>query len=326
MWRWTKRALIGLGGLLVVTPLIGATYQWFATRHDLAGSPPPGRLLDVGGHRLHLWCMGSGSPAVILENGLGGSSAAWGFVQADVAGFTQVCSYDHAGMGYSDPGPSPRTTRRIVHELARLLDVGGIQGPVVLVGASLGGFTVRLFASEYAPRAAGLVLVDASHEDQEIDVPRMAPLMPLLAATGVLRLAGMSLGLDPASLAPPVRGFARATRFRTAGYRAAVDEFVHARESAAEVKATRRPLTIPLVVVTAGRGADAAWRALQADQVGLSRRGCQVVAEESGHVVAVDQPQVVVEAIRATVSAARGNDDVGLCASPGGRTDSSRPH
>lgn len=324
MWSWTKRALIGLGGLIVLAALTGATYQWMATRRDLAASPPPGRLVDVGGHRLHLWCMGSGSPAVILENGLGGSTPAWGFVQPDVAGFTQVCSYDHAGMGYSEPGPSPRTTRRVVHELGRLLDAGGIHGPLVLVGASLGGFTVRLFASEYAPRVAGLVLVDASHEDQEIDVPRTAPLMPLLASTGVLRLAGMSLGLDPASLAPSVRGFARATRFRTAGYRAAVDAFMHARESAAEVKASRRPLTIPVVVVTAGRGADAEWRALQADQVGLSRRGCQVVAEESGHVVAVDQPQVVVEAIRATVDAAKGND-VLPCGSAGGPADSSRP-
>jgi pimeloyl-ACP methyl ester carboxylesterase len=324
MWRWTRRALIGLGGVLVLAALMGATYQGIATRRDLAASPPPGRLVDVGGHRLHVWCMGSGSPAVILENGLGGSTAAWGHVQPDVAGFTQVCSYDHAGMGYSDPGPSPRTTRRIVHELARLVDRSGISGPLVLVGASLGGFTVRVFASEYAPRVAGLVLVDASHEDQQIDVPRVAPLMPLLASAGVLRLAGMSLGLDPASLPPPVRGFARATRFRTAGYRAAVDEFRHARESAAEVKATRRKLTIPVVVVTAGRGADAEWRALQADQVGLSERGCQVVAEESGHVVAVDQPQIVVEAIRATVSAARGNE-VLLCGSPGGPKDASRP-
>jgi pimeloyl-ACP methyl ester carboxylesterase len=269
--------------------------------------------------------MGSGSPAVVLENGLGGSTPAWGHVQPHVAGFTQVCSYDHAGLGYSDPGPSPRTTRRIVHELARLLDAGGIQGPVILVGASLGGFTVRLFASEHAPRAAGLVLVDASHEDQDIDVPRIAPLMPLLAATGVLRLSGMSMGLDPASLAPEVRGFARATQFRTAGYRAAVDEFVHARESADDIRATRRRLDVPVVVVTGDRGSDAAWRALQADQARLSERGCLVVAERSGHVVAVDQPQIVVEAIRAVVDAARGGNDGGPCAGRFGRKDTARP-
>ena len=107
MWRWTRRVLLGLGGLLVLAVLVGTTYQWIATRRDLAASPPPGRLVDVGGHRLHIWCMGRGSPAVVLENGLGGSTPAWGHVQPHVAGFTQVCSYDHAGLGYSDPGPSP---------------------------------------------------------------------------------------------------------------------------------------------------------------------------------------------------------------------------
>ena len=313
MRRWTKRTLIGLGGLLVVAALAGATYQWIATRNDLAANPPPGRLVEVGGHKLHIWCTGSGAPAVVLESGLGGSSADWGFVQPEVAAFTRVCSYDRAGMGYSDPGPSPRTTRRIAHELAQLLDRSGIGGPLVLVGASIGGLAVRVFASEHAQRVAGLVLVDASHEDQEMDVPRIPPFVPLLSSVGIFRLLGVSFGLTPAALAPSVRDFARATSFRAAAYQATADEGIHLRESAAEVKASRRKLTIPMVVVTAGRGADAVWRDQQRDQVGLSQRGCQVIAEQSGHVVAVDQPQVVVDAIRATVDAARGRNDVPLC-------------
>jgi pimeloyl-ACP methyl ester carboxylesterase len=313
MWRWTKRVLIGLGGLLIVAAISGAAYQWIATRRDLAATPPPGRLVDVGGHRLHIWCTGSGAPSVVLETGLGGSSADWGFIQPEVARFARVCSYDRAGMGYSDPGPSPRTTRRIADELRELLDRSGVGGPVILVGASIGGLAARVFASAHAERLAGLVLVDASHEDQEEDVPRIAPLVPFLASAGVLRLLGVSLGLPPASLEPSVRGFARATRFRAAGYRAAVDEIMHLRESAAEVRATRRKLTVPVVVVTAGRGADAVWRDLQRDQVGLSQRGCQVIAEQSGHAVAVGQPQVIVDAIRATVDAARGRRDVALC-------------
>jgi hypothetical protein len=105
--KLTKRVLIGLCSPLIVAVIAGATYQWAATRRDLAATPPPGRLVDVGGHRLHIWCTGSGTPSVILETGLGGSSADWGFVQPEVAGFTRVCSYDRAGMGYSDPGPSP---------------------------------------------------------------------------------------------------------------------------------------------------------------------------------------------------------------------------
>jgi pimeloyl-ACP methyl ester carboxylesterase len=313
MWRWTKRVLIGLSSLLVVAAIAGATYQWAATRRDLAATPAPGRLVDVGGHRLHIWCTGSGTPSVILETGLGGSSADWGFVQPEVAGFTRVCSYDRAGMGYSDPGPSPRTTRRIAHELARLLDRGGVSGPVVLVGASLGGLTARVFASEHAERVAGLVLVDASHEDQKEDVPRIAPFVPFLSSVGVFRLLGISFGPPPAALAPSVRGFARATAFRAAGQKAAVDEILHLQQSAAEVRATRRKLTVPVVVVTAGLGDDAGWRDLQRDQVGLSQRGCQVIADQSGHAVAVGQPQVVVDAIRATVDAARGRPDVALC-------------
>jgi len=306
MWRWTKRMLVAVAGLVVAVVGAGATYQWIATHNELAANPPPGRLVDVGGHKLHILCTGTGSPTVVLESGLGGSSADWGFVQPGVGAFTQVCSYDRAGMGYSEPGPSPRTARRLAHEMGRLLDRSGIAGPLVLVGASLGGFTVRVFASEQPQRVVGLVLVDASHEDQELNVPRLAPFMPFLSSVGVARFLGMPLGPPPDSLPPSVRGAARATCFRAAAYRAAVDEIVHVRDSAAEVRAGRRQLSIPLVVVTGGRGSDAVWRDLQRDQIGLSRQACQVVAEESGHVVAIGQPQAVVGAIRSTVNAARG--------------------
>jgi pimeloyl-ACP methyl ester carboxylesterase len=191
MWRWTTRVLVGLCSLIVVTALTGALYQTIATRKDLAVAPPPGQLVDIGGFRLHLWCTGNGAPAVILDTGLGGSSAGWGFVQPDVARFTRVCSYDRAGMGYSDPGPSPRTARRIANELAKL--------------------------------------------------------------------------------------------------------------------------TIPLVVVTGARGADENWRQWQQDLTSLSERGCLMIARQSGHVVSVDQPEVVVEAIRAIVDTARGRNAVSLC-------------
>jgi pimeloyl-ACP methyl ester carboxylesterase len=302
---WLKRVVAGACLLLVVAAIAGATYQWLATRRDLAATPPPGRLVDVCGHRLHIWCTGSGAPAVVLEAGLGGSTAVWGFVQPEVAKLTQVCSYDRAGMGYSDAGPSPRTARRLAGELARLLEAGGLEGPVVVVGASVGGLIARVLASEHPDRVAGLVLVDASHESQKEDVPAVLPLMPFLATLGVPRLAGFSLGLPPESLPPAVRGWANATRFRTSGYRAAASELSHFPASAAEVKATRRRLDIPLVVVTAGRGSNDAWQDLQRDQMSLSPYGCQVVAHQSGHAIPVGQPEVVVDAIRATVGVVR---------------------
>jgi pimeloyl-ACP methyl ester carboxylesterase len=313
MWRWITRVLIGLCGVVIVAVIAGATYQWIATWQDLAATPPPGRLVDVGGHNLHIWCTGSGAPSVILDTGLGATSADWGLVQPEVAEFTRVCSYDRAGMGYSDAGPSPRTTRRLARELAQLLERGGVSGPLILVGASTGGFTVRVFASDHSERVAGLVLVDASHEDQKEDVPRIARFVPILSSIGVFRLLGVSFGPPPASLAPDVQGFARATSFRAAGYQAAADELLHLTESTEEVRRTRRTLSVPVVVVTAGRGIDPKWNDLQRDQVGLSQRGCQVIAGQSGHVVALDQPEVIVDAIRATVDASRGRTDIALC-------------
>jgi len=315
MRRWTLRILVGLCGLIVVIALTGATYQWLATRKDLAATPPPGHLVDIGGYRLHLWCTGDGAPAVILDTGLGGSTPDWGFVQPEVARFTRVCSYDRAGMGYSDPGPSPRTARRIASELAELLARSGIGGPVVLVGASIAGFNVRVFASDHRDRAAGLVLVDASHEDQAHEVPRMARLVPLLSTIGVLRLFGISFGQRVESVAPSVRQFARATSFRAAGYQAAADEIINIRESASEVRSSRRTLTIPVLVVSGGQGADETWRRLQRDQASLSQRGCLMIAQQSGHVVSLDQPGIVVDAIRTVVETARGHD-VPLCATP----------
>ena len=313
MRRWTTGILIGLCGLIVVAALSGAVYQWVATRRELAATPPPGQLVDVGGHRLHLWCMGNGAPTVILDTGLGGTTADWGFVQPDVARFARVCAYDRAGMGYSDRGPSPRTARRIANELAELLTRSGNTGPVVLVGASIAGFGVRVFASEQPDRVAGLVLVDASHEDDVHEVPRMARFVPVLATTGVFRMLHVSFGQRLESLAPAVRQFARATSFRSAGLQTAADELQHIPESASDVRRSRRALTVPVLVVTGGRGSDENWRRLQRDQSSLSDRGCLIVAQQSGHVVAVDEPDVVVDAIRSVVEMARGHD-VPLCA------------
>jgi pimeloyl-ACP methyl ester carboxylesterase len=147
-------------------------------------------------------------------------------------------------MGYSDPGPSPRTARRIASELATLLDRSGIAGPVVLVGASIAGFNVRVFASDHPERAAGLVLVDASHEADAHEVPGMARFVPLLSTVGVFRLLGVSFGGNVESLPPSVRRYAQATSFRAAGYRRQLTKSFTFEESVSEVRSSRRKLTI----------------------------------------------------------------------------------
>lgn len=316
MWRRTKRVVLVLVGLFVVAAIGGAAYQSYASRKDLAATQPPGQLVDVGGHRLHIWCIGSGMPAVILDSGLGGTAFDWADVQPEVAKYTQVCSYDRAGMGYSDPGPTPRTSVRIANELLELLKRSSISTPVVLVGASFGGFNVRIFASEYSDRVAGLVLVDARHEDESArsaaaglppEEPWYAMLVPVAGSLGILRLMGITLGPPPAFTPPSVRSFVSATAYRTSRYATMANELIHAQESMAQVRQSRRLLSIPVIVLSAGRrppgrGAEIQLE-LQRDQAKLSSRSCLVIAERSGHVIAHDQPELLVNSIRAVIDA-----------------------
>ena len=127
----------------------------------------PGQLVDAGGFRLNLYCMGSGSPAVVFDSGWGDWAPAWSKVQPQIAKWTRTCSYDRAGTGFSDPGPMPRTSVRIAEELRTALHHAGISGPYILVGSAFGGDNVRTFADLYMDEVAGLVLDDADPTDVE---------------------------------------------------------------------------------------------------------------------------------------------------------------
>jgi pimeloyl-ACP methyl ester carboxylesterase len=307
--------------VLVALGAAGAVWQWARSRQGMAATPAPGVLVDVGGHSLHIWCTGSGEPTVVLDTGLGGTAFDWGSVQPAVAEFTRVCSYDRAGMGYSDAGPGPRTARQIASELTALLDTSDIRRPVVLVGASIGAWNVRLFASTHADRVAGLVLVDPRHEQQgsrlaEVEAREtpawirwVAMLAPAVGHLGIARAAGIAPGLPPAVLSPAVRNYAEATRFRASALIAAGSELRHARESEEQVAGSKRVLSAPLVVVSAGRNRNSrvaeVLDSLQKEHLQLSTRSCRVIATASGHAVALDQPEIVVGAIRAVIAASR---------------------
>ncbi len=121
----------------------------------------PGQLVSVAGARLNLYCMGTGSPAVIFDSGWEDWAPAWAIVQPAVARWTRACSYDRAGAGYSEAGPMPRTSVRIADELRSALHHAGVKGPYILVGHAFGGDNVRTFAVRYPAETAGLVLVEA---------------------------------------------------------------------------------------------------------------------------------------------------------------------
>lgn len=131
---------------------------------ETSGFPPLGRLVDIGGYRLHLHCTGEGDPTVVLIAGGGDFSFDWSLVQPNVSHFARVCSYDRAGLAWSDPGPLPRTVRQDAYELHSLLSAARVPAPYLLVGHSMGGLIARLYADRYANEVAGIVLVDATSE------------------------------------------------------------------------------------------------------------------------------------------------------------------
>jgi pimeloyl-ACP methyl ester carboxylesterase len=153
-------ALIWITATVLVGAALGLLYEALGTRRDARNYPPPGRLVDIGTHRLHILEKGSGPIALILEAGLMSTVLSWSGLQQELAKSYRVISYDRAGLGWSDLGPMPRTSGLIVDELHRLLAQAKIAPPYILVGHSFGGLTMPLFASKYPQEVTGLVLVD----------------------------------------------------------------------------------------------------------------------------------------------------------------------
>jgi pimeloyl-ACP methyl ester carboxylesterase len=162
----------------------------FSAAASSGGSAPadivyarPGQLVDAGGFRLNLYCMGSGSPAVVFDSGWEDWAPAWSKVQPQIAKWTRVCSYDRAGAGFSDPGPMPRTSVRAAEELHTALHNAGVGGPYILVASAFGADNMRVFADRYMPEVAGLVMVDGDpdeFEPRKVDVPRRGDI-PIVA-------------------------------------------------------------------------------------------------------------------------------------------------
>ena len=164
---WNRGCIVAIALLIFTLSVSGR--QSTNTR----GYPPPGKLVDLGGWRIHINCTGEdkpNTPTVVLESGSGDFSFDWSLVQPGVARFTRVCSYDRAGHAWSDLGPRPRTMKQIAYELHTTLVKLAIKPPYVMAGQSFGGFLVRTFAAQYPKEVAGMVLVDSTHEDTQLNL------------------------------------------------------------------------------------------------------------------------------------------------------------
>src|SRR5918997_857760 len=291
--RWARRLgwiLAGLLAGLVTLSLTGAAYQEIATRTDQRRFPPPGELIDVGTHRLHLNCTGHGSPAVILEAGNLGMSADWIKIQQRVAETTRICSYDRAGTGWSDTGPDPRNADRISAELRTLLSHAGVAPPYVLVSHSYGGLYALRYAGQYPDEVAGMVLLDSSHPDQFTRsaegramarrTNRLGAVFPLLTRLGIVRLTNW-LPAHP-DLPAQQRAEVQAFHATTRQARASVAEFRSTPQTSAQAGSTSTLENKPLAVVTAGEQ-NAEWRQMQDELATLSSNSMHRVVAGADH-------------------------------------------
>jgi pimeloyl-ACP methyl ester carboxylesterase len=310
-------ALVVLAGL--AQPIPGASAA------EPAEPPPPGKLVDLGGRRLHLQCMGSGSPAVIVENGNSSFSIDFALVQPEVAKFTQICTYDRAGYAWSDAGPTQGTVEQTVDDLHLLLRKAGIRPPYVLVGASIGGIFARSYQRRYPEEVVGLVLDDPSSDEglaYRID-GKDKPIYEMSAAdmreVGKIFLRHAPPLELPTKLEEPEdrlpQNLHAARLWAARKYFAERDlvslvtitneswrqEFIALRRE--RLRQAHALGDLPLVVL--GRKESEKRQKELNELVALSRAGKLVIAKDSGHEIHLYRPELVVQAIREVVTAAR---------------------
>jgi pimeloyl-ACP methyl ester carboxylesterase len=293
----TRRRVSLLGCLLVTVVLLAVPAC------GRQGGKEMDEMVNIGTHSLHVRCTGSGEPTVVIDTGAGDLAAKWYGVQDQLAQVAHVCTYDRAGYGQSEPGPMPRHVQQAASELKLLLEKAGLKGPYVLVGHSLGGLNLQVFADQYPDLVAGLVLLDPAPRDF-ISGKAFPDLYQMFKQAGA----------EMQTTAEGLRASSNAEERAKADYVAAVasEHQSMVADGAAQVAAVASLRDIPLTVVASGKpnpafGDEAqAYQAFWIEQsralAERSTNGTFILVQESGHHLQVDAPDVVVAAIRETVA------------------------
>ena len=318
--RWffmgRRSFLLCLLGLAVALPVAGLLYEAVAEARAATEFPPPGRLIDVGGHRLHLICIGAGEPTVMFEaSGFGAGSLAATEVRERVAGHTRACSYDRMGMGWSDPGPSTVSAAALARDLAVLQDRAPMRSPFIVVTSSIGGLTTEMFARQYPERVAGLVFLDAASSG---NLPQLASKFAIGRVLTYPASAAAWVGLfrlvDPFGIGQDSEAARRSAAF-TYGPMAlgTVASIIRGLPMSVREFQDAPPLSagVPLTVLSAAnaRGADIPGLRGIAEAWGRDRlevhrrlakrstRGSWRIVPDSEHLIASSQPDAVADAI-----------------------------
>ena len=332
---WKVGKILSLGLLYSLAPLLFAEApDQLATKSNENKYPPPGQMVNVGEYKLHIYSIGSGSPSVILESGLGSISTDWDIVQKEIAKFTQVISYDRAGIAWSEPGSLPRTSKQIVEELHALLVIAKIASPYILVGHSFGGNNVQLYAATYPDEVLGIVLVDSSHEEQlkklpshpvfDIVMEKQNPeYVDFKSTFGVgCFMTKMYISAKLPALPEYIRNTHLALSTTTKHWLTVASESDSLAESLKQLANTDRSSikNKPCFILTQGCVEDLskfdiiedlkqsikekqeiwqkAWIDLQRDLVSKFNRAHYLVAEKSDHSIPWNQPELIVQAVK----------------------------
>jgi pimeloyl-ACP methyl ester carboxylesterase len=265
-YRWTLRIVVGSLVFLIALALSGTAYQYFATRADFERLHPPGRIVTIEGHQFHIDCTGDGPLTVILESGAGATTLAWAWIQPEIAKSSSVCSYDRAGYGWSSPTDLPMDAINTSQQLHNLLRAANIPGPYILVGHSIGGAYVRMFAANYPLDVAGLVLLDATNPSvletyAEVDLPKVEDwtppllrILPYLASAGAMRVAvGLGFFNLATGLPPDAEATAKAFLSQPNHIKTTVSEYAFLSETLKQIRSLKPQTDIPVAVIVADR-------------------------------------------------------------------------
>ena len=322
----------GLAGLAVLVVVGGSSSSVLAAPQSPGDAfAKPHRLVDVGGRKMNLYCSGQGATTVVFDAPSGDAGWNWFKVQPAVAKHTRACVFDRAGLGFSDPAKRPNTSENVAEDLHKLLAGAGVKPPYVLVGNSLGGANVQVYAYRYPAEVKGLVLVEPQHEDETSRLDKasqgnLQKVYAMVAQQNKYCLAAAEKGFrpgseermncvgNPADVYGPALGAAVASATsRPAYWRTAIDEWDAIKVSDEQLRKLRRPFgDLPVVVLTRGvspyavpgkpqsalnKAMEDENAAIQKETAALSTRGRQRVVPGAGHVIHADKPEAVVEAV-----------------------------
>ncbi len=322
-----KTLLITLAITLALCLICGSLYQWQADRGEDAEFPPPGTLFEIAGSTLHLDCRGSGSPTIVIESGLMSGSASWVLVHDRLASITRVCAYDRPGMDWSEPSEDPLHAEAVAARLHELLLSAAVTDQKILLGMSAGGLFVREYYRHYGDDIVGMVLIDSSHEQQGYRLPEIDAIVDLsslltacswLQPIGVVRAFGLlEDAVIPDHLDATSTAVLRAHAYQSHTCAAMLNESEGFNSEVQDAHPPQSLGDLPLLVVSQGKEpADhelqgysreqanelmQRWDELQQELAELSTTSRRVIASNSGHMVHLEQPELIVSEVATLV-------------------------